>query len=108
LALVRRKGLELLPWTPELRQWQARVALLRGLDIEKSSASEWPDLSDAQLLATLENWLMPYLGKVTRLSHFSQLDLSSILRNLLPWPLPQQLEVQAPQTLQVPSGSNIR
>jgi ATP-dependent helicase HrpB len=24
--LVRRKGLELLPWTPELRQWQARVA----------------------------------------------------------------------------------
>ncbi|MCF8982454.1 ATP-dependent helicase HrpB [Pseudomonas syringae] len=108
LALVRRKGLELLPWTPELRQWQARVALLRGLDIEKSSASEWPDLSYAQLLATLENWLMPYLGKVTRLSHFSQLDLSSILRNLLPWPLPQQLEAQAPQTLQVPSGSNIR
>ncbi|WP_057424479.1 ATP-dependent helicase HrpB, partial [Pseudomonas amygdali] len=108
LALVRRKGLELLPWTPELRQWQARVALLRNLDIDKSAASEWPDLSDAQLLATLENWLMPYLGKVTRLSHFSQLDLSSILRNLLPWPMPQQLEAQAPQTLQVPSGSNIR
>ncbi|MEQ4602806.1 MAG: ATP-dependent helicase HrpB, partial [Pseudomonas amygdali] len=108
LALVRRKGLELLPWTPELRQWQARVALLRNLDIDKSAASEWPDLSDAQLLATLENWLMPYLGKVTRLSHFSQLDLSSILRNLLPWPMPQQLEAQAPQTIQVPSGSNIR
>ncbi|EGH94851.1 ATP-dependent helicase HrpB, putative, partial [Pseudomonas amygdali pv. lachrymans str. M302278] len=108
LALVRRKGLELLPWTPELRQWQARVALLRSLDIDKSATSEWPDLSDAQLLATLENWLMPYLGKVTRLSHFSQLDLSSILRNLLPWPLPQQLEAQAPQTIQVPSGSNIR
>ncbi|WP_257111718.1 ATP-dependent helicase HrpB [Pseudomonas ficuserectae] len=108
LALVRRKGLELLPWTPELRQWQARVALLRNLDIDKSAASEWPDLSDAQLLATLENWLMPYLGKVTRLSHFSQLDLSSILRNLLPWPMPQQLEAQAPQTIQVPSGSNVR
>ncbi|RMS13735.1 putative ATP-dependent helicase HrpB [Pseudomonas coronafaciens pv. coronafaciens] len=108
LALVRRKGLELLPWTPELRQWQARVALLRNLDVDKNATSEWPDLSDAQLLATLENWLMPYLGKVTRLSHFSQLDLSSILRNLLPWPLPQQLEAQAPQTIQVPSGSNIR
>ncbi len=25
LGLVRRKGLELLPWTPDLRQWQARV-----------------------------------------------------------------------------------
>ncbi|MCF5782214.1 ATP-dependent helicase HrpB, partial [Pseudomonas syringae] len=108
LALVRRKGLELLPWTPELRQWQARVALLRNLDIDKNATSEWPDLSDPQLMATLEHWLMPYLGKVTRLSHFSQLDLSSILRNLLPWPMPQQLEAQAPQTIQVPSGSNIR
>jgi ATP-dependent helicase HrpB len=106
LGLVRRKGLELLPWTPELRQWQARVALLRGLG--NSGASEWPDVSDAALLASLEHWLQPYLGKVTRLSHFGQLDLSSILRNLLPWPLPQRLDELAPHHLQVPSGSSIR
>uniref|UniRef100_UPI0028A7FE8B ATP-dependent helicase C-terminal domain-containing protein n=1 Tax=Pseudomonas sp. TaxID=306 RepID=UPI0028A7FE8B len=103
---VRRKGLELLPWNPELRQWQARVALLRSLEPEE--ARTWPDLSDAALLATLEHWLAPYLERVSRLSHFGQLDLSSILRNLLPWPLPQQLDAQAPQTLPVPSGSNIR
>ncbi|AMA44595.1 ATP-dependent helicase HrpB [Pseudomonas alabamensis] len=107
-GLVRRKGLELLPWTPELRQWQARVALLRSLDLAQTGTSDWPDLSDTALLASLEQWLAPYLGKVTRLSHFAQLDLSSILRNLLPWPLPQQLDNQAPQTLAVPSGSNIR
>ncbi|AMB85163.1 ATP-dependent helicase [Pseudomonas agarici] len=107
--LVRRKGIELLPWNPELRQWQARVELLRQLDIRNGQAgSKWPDLSDANLLMTLEEWLTPYLGKVTRLSHFSQLDLSSIVRNLLPWPLPQELEAQAPQAIQVPSGSNIR
>ncbi|MFF7706168.1 ATP-dependent helicase HrpB [Pseudomonas sp. NPDC007930] len=105
LGLVRRKGLALLPWTPELRQWQARVQLLRSL---AGPGSEWPDVADAALLANLEHWLMPYLGKVTRLSHFAQLDLSSILRNSLPWPLPQRLEELAPQTLQVPSGSNIR
>ncbi|MFB4391343.1 MULTISPECIES: ATP-dependent helicase HrpB [unclassified Pseudomonas] len=108
VGLVRRKGLALLPWTPELRQWQARVALLRGLDFEQLGHSDWPDLADDALLTTLEDWLQPYLGKVSRLSHFAQLDLSSILRNLLPWPLPQQLEAQAPQTLEVPSGSNIR
>ncbi|MBW1245500.1 ATP-dependent helicase HrpB [Pseudomonas tolaasii] len=107
--LVRRKGIELLPWNPELRQWQARVDLLRQLDIQSGQAeSRWPDLSDANLLDTLEGWLTSYLGEVTRLSHFSQLDLSSIVRNLLPWPLPQELEAQAPQTFQVPSGSNIR
>jgi len=109
VSLVRRKGIELLPWNPELRQWQARVGLLRQLDIERGQAqSKWPDLSDANLLDTLDQWLTPYLGKVTRLSHFSQLDLPSIIRNLLPWPLPQELDTQAPQAIQVPSGSNIR
>ncbi|MCP5854325.1 ATP-dependent helicase, partial [Klebsiella pneumoniae] len=83
LGLVRRKGLNLLSWTPELRQWQARIALLRQLDLEKDGHSEWPDLSDETLLASLEHWLQPYLGKVSRLSHFAALDLPSILRNLL-------------------------
>ncbi|MDI9780637.1 ATP-dependent helicase HrpB [Pseudomonas putida] len=108
LGLVRRKGLNLLTWTPELRQWQARVALLRQLDLDKDGHSEWPDLGDEALLATLEDWLQPYLGKVSRLSHFAALDLPSILRNLLPWPLPQRLEEWAPAHLAVPSGSNIR
>ncbi|WP_286934225.1 ATP-dependent helicase HrpB [Pseudomonas sp. UBA6554] len=108
LGLVRRKGLNLLTWTPELRQWQARVALLRQLDLDKDGQSEWPDLGDEALLATLEDWLQPYLGKVSRLSHFAALDLPSILRNLLPWPLPQRLDEWAPAHLAVPSGSNIR
>ncbi|MFV3333918.1 ATP-dependent helicase HrpB [Pseudomonas sp. NY15437] len=108
LGLVRRKGLELLPWTPELRQWQARIALLRRLESESKGTSEWPDVSDAALLASLEDWLLPYLGKVSRLSHFANLELSGILHGLLPWPLPQRLDELAPRTLQVPSGSNIR
>lgn len=108
LGLVRRKGLNLLTWTPELRQWQARVALLRQADLDKDGQSEWPDLGDEALLASLEDWLQPYLGKVSRLSHFAALDLPSLLRNLLPWPLPQRLEEQAPAHLAVPSGSNIR
>lgn len=108
LALVRRKGLELLPWTPELRQWQARVGLLRSLDLEQKGSSEWPDVSNAGLLERLEIWLLPYLGKVSRLSHFSNLDLSSILHNLLPWPLPQRLDELAPHHLSVPSGSSVR
>ncbi|RSC27684.1 ATP-dependent helicase HrpB [Pseudomonas putida] len=108
LDYVRRKGLELLPWTPDLRQWQARVELLRVLDEEAGVVGQWPDLRDETLLQSLDEWLGPYVGKVARLSHFALLDLSSILRNLLPWPLPQQLDAQAPQTIAVPSGSSIR
>jgi ATP-dependent helicase HrpB len=107
VGLVRRKGLELLPWTAELRQWQARVALLRELDMRQQGQSDWPDLSDAALLASLEQWLTPYLSKVNRLSHFASLDLSSIMQTLLPWPLPQRLDELAPRALTVPSGSRI-
>lgn len=106
-GLVRRKGIELLPWTPELRQWQARVALLRKLDLEQKGESEWPDLSDSALLNSLDEWLAPYLSKVSRLSHFANLDLPSILLGLLPWPLPQRLDELAPRALEVPSGSRI-
>jgi len=107
LALVRRKGLELLAWTPELRQWQARLALLRRLELESAELSQWPDVSDAALLASLEDWLLPYLAKVSRLSHFSNLDLPGMLASLLPWPLPQRLDELAPKSLEVPSGSRI-
>ena len=108
INLVRRKGLELLPWTPELRQWQARVALLRQLDLQAQGQSEWPDVSDAALLAGLEEWLAPYLGRVSRLSHFANLDLSSIVHNVLKWPLPQRLDELAPHHIKVPSGSSVR
>lgn len=105
---VRRKGLELLAWTPELRQWQARVGLLRSLDLAAQGISDWPDVSDAALLLGLEDWLLPYLAGLTRLSHFARVDLCAALNALLPWPLPKQLDALAPQTFQVPSGFNIR
>lgn len=108
LGLVRKKGLELLPWTPELRQWQARVALLRDLDMAQQGQSKWIDLSDAALMATLEQWLLPYLSNVSRLSHFGLLDLGSILRGALPWQLSKELDELAPTHIKAPSGSSIR
>ncbi|TVP89974.1 MAG: ATP-dependent helicase HrpB [Pseudomonadaceae bacterium] len=107
-AVVRKQGLNLLPWTPVLRQWQARIALLRALDLADDKDSQWPDLSDAALLDSLDTWLAPYLHQVSRLSHFARLDLTSILQAQLPWPLPQELDQQAPTHWTVPTGSRIR
>jgi ATP-dependent helicase HrpB len=106
LGVVRRKGLDLLPWTPALRQWRARVMLLRRLE-EGAPQERWPDLSDAALLAELEDWLLPYLDGVRRLADFQNLDLKAILNARLPWPLPLDLERLAPERLAVPSGSVI-
>ncbi len=103
-ALLRKRGLEMLPWTDALRQWQARVMLLRQVEGEGSA---WPDVSDAQLSRTLEDWLGPWLDSIKHLNDFGRVDLGSLLANLLPWPLSRDLDVLAPSGMTVPSGSRI-
>ncbi len=102
---LRELGLTALPWTPELRQWQARVLLAR--DTATDSATAWPDVSDAALLATLETWLSPFLDGVVRAAHLTRVDLADALRALLTWPQQQRLDELAPTHLTVPSGSRI-
>ena len=97
---LRRRGLDLLPWTEELHQWRARVRLLHRLEPEQG----WPDLSDEHLLATLETWLGPQLARVGRLRDFARLDLRGALAALLPWPLPRRLDEQAPERWRTPAG----
>lgn len=105
LKFVRQRGLQLLPWTNTLRQWQARVLLLRS--VTGGSANPWPDVSDAALVERVDEWLAPYLTNINRLADFQQLDLRAMLATLLPWPLPQQLDELAPTEIAVPSGSRV-
>jgi ATP-dependent helicase HrpB len=101
---IRRLGLDALPWTREAREWQARVLSLRAWLPDEA----WPDLSDAALLATLGEWLGPYLDGVTRREHLARLDLSSILKARLDWDAARRLEEGAPTHIAVPSGSRLR
>lgn len=102
--VVRSEGLDVLPWTENLRQWQARVLSLRAWRPEEA----WPDISDGHLLETLEDWLGPWLGAVSKQEDFSRLDLEGILAGFLPWPLSTRLDELAPTRLTVPSGSSIK
>ncbi|PKM45361.1 MAG: ATP-dependent helicase HrpB [Gammaproteobacteria bacterium HGW-Gammaproteobacteria-1] len=101
---IRQMGLTVLPWDDETRQLQARVESLRQWSPEEG----WPDLSDAALLATPEQWLAPYLNGMSRRSHLSRLELKSILRDSLGWERAQRLDSEAPTHLKVPSGSHKR
>jgi ATP-dependent helicase HrpB len=105
LAGIRELGLAALPWTPELRQWQARVLLCRRAEPE--AREPWPDVSDAALLDSLESWLAPWLAGVTRATHLPRVDLAGALHGLLPWARQQRLDELAPTHLTVPSGSRI-
>lgn len=103
LGLIRKQGLQVLPWQAEHEQWCARVSLLHRLEPEQG----WYDMSRANLLATLEDWLAPYLSALNNLADFKKLDLGMILRNLLPWEWQQRLEQLAPARLTMPSGHSV-
>src|SRR5713101_7040049 len=76
---VRQLGLSALPWSDDLGKWRERVAFLRRLD------ESWPDLSDTNLLGSLESWLAPFLEKVSRRDHLAHIDLGAALKALVPW-----------------------
>ncbi|HET7570621.1 MAG TPA: ATP-dependent helicase HrpB [Gammaproteobacteria bacterium] len=99
---IRREGSAALPWTPALRQWQQRVLFLR-----RTLGEEWPNVEDAVLIATLEQWLAPYLAGISRLSQLETVPLHHALNALLTPQQQRDLDSLAPSHVTVPTGSRI-
>ena len=99
---VRTEGLALLSWPAAATSLRQRVGFLRD-----HVGDPWPDLSDTALLATLDDWLGPCLGRARRRTDLARVDISSALTALLPWPLQSRLDQLAPTHVQVPSGSRV-
>jgi len=98
---IQQKGLKALKTSEAFDSLRARVAFLRGQD------EAWPDLSDETLLATLETWLGPYAAGKSMLSLNVQ-DTYNALRDILTYDQQRELDKLAPETLKMPTGSNIR
>jgi ATP-dependent helicase HrpB len=99
---VRALGLARLPWTEACHVLRQRVAFLRRLD-----EAAWPDLSDEALMATLDDWLGPHLGKASRASHLAEIDLHDVLLARLDWQSRKRLDAHAPTHWQVPTGNRL-
>jgi ATP-dependent helicase HrpB len=97
---VAAQELRKLPWTDATRQLQARAALMRGIEPDAG----WPDLSDAWLKSSVQDWLVPYLAGITRLADVEKLDLHGILRGLMSWDLASRLDRDLPSHLDLPGG----
>jgi ATP-dependent helicase HrpB len=95
-------GLDKLPWSKSSKQWRDRVMFLR-----KAENGSWPDLSDAGLIASAADWLVPALYDKTSRKDFSTGDLSEALLTLLPWELRARLEREAPTHFEAPTGTMI-
>jgi ATP-dependent helicase HrpB len=103
VEVIRTNGLRFIGWGEAEHEWQARVMSLR----KWRNTEAWPDVSDEHLLATIEDWLTPYLKECFKKSDFKKLELASIRTGLLPWNLQSALDKLAPARIEVPSGSLI-
>jgi ATP-dependent helicase HrpB len=112
LTGIREMGLDVLPWTRDARDLQARIEFARHAISARETASrdpsDWPAVNDAALAASLDEWLAPWLDGVTRRDHLARLSLTDALRALLSWDQQKRLDELAPSHLEVPTGSRIR
>ncbi|QDR80022.1 ATP-dependent helicase HrpB [Sporomusa termitida] len=101
LAGIAGEGLSILPWTKAARQLRQRLLFIHQQE------QNWPDVADEGLLATLANWLGPYVYGLTARAQLAQLNLASILEAMLSREQLRELNAYAPAQLTVPSGQRI-
>lgn len=98
---IARVGVSALPWADSAIRLRARLAFLHQLD------ASWPDVSDNALLDQLSAWLGPHLDGIRRLDDLTRVDFAAALMALLPWDRRRAVDEQAPERIDVPSGSRI-
>lgn len=96
-------GPELLPWTKAQGQLRDRAAFLRAARPDEA----WPDLSDAALALSVQDWLVPHLIGTSSLGGITPADLDAALAALLPWDRMRRLDAEAPTHFEAPTGSRL-
>jgi ATP-dependent helicase HrpB len=97
---VAALGVARLPWTKSQIQRRDRVDFLR-----RAEGDEWPDLSDAALAASAEDWLAPFIQGRVSLGEITADDLEAALSVLLPYDLSRRLDAEAPAYFETPAGA---
>jgi ATP-dependent helicase HrpB len=101
LARVAADGLGLLGWTAAARSLQARAGFAR-----RFLGEGWPDVSDDELLATLDEWLAPRLGRASQLADLGRVDLLDVVRGRLGHRL-HELDQVVPTKVAIASGREV-
>jgi len=102
LDALRAYGLALLPWSREAETLRHRLQWLhRGL------GAPWPDVSDKALLASLDDWLAPFLPGEASFQRIDAGILQAGLMSLVPHDLQRKIASLAPTHFDAPSGSRV-
>ncbi|MFM2076689.1 MAG: hypothetical protein RJA49_579, partial [Actinomycetota bacterium] len=100
---VRVTRLGALRWPDRTMALRHRVAFLR-----RELGDAWPDWSDRALLATLDDWLAPFLQHATGAADLARLDTEMLLTATFDWDTSSRLADLAPTAFDTPSGRAAR
>jgi ATP-dependent helicase HrpB len=102
LAAIREHGLSLLTWSKEAETLRQRLSwLYRGL------GAPWPNVSDEALVASLDDWLLPFLHGEASFARIDPAAVHSGLMSLVPHDLQRKIGSLAPTHFDAPSGSRV-
>lgn len=99
---VRRKGLACLEWSEDALEWRARVDRMRQLEGDDST---YPAVDDGALLHSLEQWLQPFVTRVSNFKALSKVNLMPVLSAMIDYQQQQKLDQWLPRRYTVPSGA---
>lgn len=99
---VRDTRLAVLGWSADAARLRERVDFLH-----RNVGEPWPDWSVDALVASVDEWLAPYLPGARSRTDLDRLDVAMVLRSQLPWPAGGDLEQLVPDRLELPTGRSV-
>ena len=102
LERVRATRLALLNWSNSAQQLRQRLAFAAV-----HLGDDWPAVDDRTLLATLADWLGPFLQRATNRSDLVAIDLEMVLTTMLSWDQQTHLATSVPPTLLTAAGRTV-
>jgi ATP-dependent helicase HrpB len=103
LVGIRTHGLGLLGQLGRTDDLRRRVGWLRAVRPDDG----WPDWSDPALLADLELWLAPFLGRVRRAADLGRVDVRAALLAQMDWAQQRAIDESAPTHWTTASGRRV-
>ncbi len=82
--------------------FRQRIAFLRH-----HQGDTWPETSNAHLLATVEEWLVPFLAGATSRIDLAKVDVTMVLQSTLGWDASSLLDQLAPPQFSPPRGQPV-
>lgn len=103
LSGIRKYGFSALGFSSAEEMFLQRIRFLHHL-----MPDSYPECSEAALLASMEQWLLPFLNEVTSLDGLKKIPMRMALESMLTREALRDLNRLAPERIPVPSGSMIR